>query len=60
MHILLPEFIDEEINNNEVNVEDRDPLFEGSSRSNCKCPAGISITFTKKNETWLQQSWKNN
>ena len=56
---LLPEFIDEEINNNEVNVEDRDPLFREAA-SNCKCSTRFSITFTKKNETWLQQSWKNN
>ena len=52
----MPEFIDEEINNNEVNVEDRDALFREAAEVIVNAQQ-VQRLFTKKNETWLQQSW---
>ncbi len=45
---LLPEFIDEEINNNEVNVEDRDPLFREAAEVIVNAQQGSASLLQRK------------
>ena len=45
---LLPEFIDEEINNNEVNVEDRDPLFREAAEVIVNSQQGSASLLQRK------------
>ena len=45
---LLPEFIDEEINNNEVNVEDRDPLFRDAAEVIVNAQQGSASLLQRK------------
>ena len=48
---LLPEFIDEEINNNEVNVEDRDPLFKEAAEVIVNAQQGSASLWTRAGGT---------
>ena len=44
----MPEFIDEEINNNEVNVEDRDPLFREAAEVIVNAQQGSASLLQRK------------
>ena len=45
---LLPEFIDENINNNEINIEDRDPLFREAAELIVNAQQGSASLLQRK------------